>query len=100
MRQLAFPQNVRATNPGAADLFLKLVFVALVDRDDGSAGFKRTVRKNETRSLPRLEPDAEFKPGGIVIRQNGAGEQRLDGLRVVDVTSCDIPRHDAEDERF
>ena len=79
---------------------MELVLVALIHCDDRGARFVGAVREDEAWGLSGLEPDAELERRGFVIRHSGAGEQGLDGLRVMDVALGDVAGNDAEDERL
>ena len=94
--QFAFAQDVSAADERGGNLVLgELVFVALVDFDDGGAGLVGAVREDEARGLADLKPDTELQAGGTVVRHGFAGEQGLNGLGIVDVTLGDVARHDA-----
>ena len=100
VRQLAFAEDVGAADAGGADRRRELLLVALVDRDDRGARFVGPVREDEARGLAGFEPDAELEAGRGVVGHHAAGEQRFDGLRIVDVALGDVTGHDAEHERF
>src|SRR5690606_2980329 len=95
-----FFQNVAPGDSGAGDIALKLVFVTFVDFQNGSARFVGAIRKDETRRLPRLEPDLEFQPRWLFVRDNAHGEKRFDRLRVMDVPLCHIAGDNADTEGF
>ena len=100
VRQLAFAEDVGAADAGGADRRRELLLVALVDRNDRRARFVGSVREDEARGLAGFEPDAELEAGRGVVGHHAAGEQRFDGLRIVDVALGDITGYDAQDERL
>ena len=98
--QLAFLEDVGSADAGGADIGLELVLVASVDGEHRGAGFIGAVGEDEPGCLTCLEPDAELEPLRLLVGDDGAGEQGLDGLGVVDVPLGDVAGHDAEDEGF
>ena len=91
---------MRTADAGLCESTLKVVRVALVDRDDGSTRLVGSVWKNETRRLPSFEPDAEFKPLRLFIGHRRLREERLDRLRIMDVVLGRVPGNDTEEKRF
>jgi hypothetical protein len=83
---------------GALGAPLEFVFVALVDRDHRGTGFVRPVGKNKARGLTGLQPYPELQHLGLLIRHHRAAQERLDGLRIVDVPLGDITGNNAQNE--
>ena len=96
VREFPLLQEVRTTNASLRESALKVVRVALIDRDDGSTRLVGSVWKNETRRLPGFEPNAEFKPLRLFIGHRRLREERLDRLGIMDVVLGRVAGNDTE----
>ena len=100
MWQLPLKQNVGSHHTVPKGLGIKFVFVPLVDLNHRGPRLIGPIGKDESRRLPRLQPDVKDKPGRRVIGNNRCTKHRLNCLWVMDVSLGDITRHHREPKRL